>query len=510
MSATATKSKAKKSEPNAVVVRNAGPVEGEFRFPLDSYGVYELQGSNGVGKSTVLKLMRLLTGHRVDVTVHAGQLDGSIEALGVVAPLGRKRPSGELEVASIDSEKWDIADVTDPAGERPEVRDANRIKALAALCKAKADPAPYRELLADGELDRLIDRRKLETDDPLILQSRVKDAIEAAARQAEAERDNAKLKATQCQAAIEGIDLSLPCDGRELATAAEQAAARLQALESQVEAAQKAHKESVEANRKLTEAKSGYKGPTLDAANEALSKATLSREEADNEVDRLEKLLASATTARDKAVAQEEHQEKALEAAEQHARLIQQLETLIAAQARVPKPEPSEIDTARQSLEAAREAANQGVRVRDAKAKAVEREGHLEAAKDAESRAISLRGAAAMTFDILTRSVQLTGIRIENVSGDVRLVVDHPKTGKPCYFDGDNGGLSDGQRAIFAMRTLRHLIPSPGMFAVPQRVWESLDPQARAELHREAVEQKVFLFAALPTDGALRVERPYR
>ncbi len=110
---------------------------------------------------------------------------------------------------------------------------------------------------------------------------------------------------------------------------------------------------------------------------------------------------------------------------------------------------------------------------------------------------------------ILTRSVSLTGIRIENVADDVRLVVDHPKSGKPCFFDGDAGGLSEGERSIFAMRTLRHLIPSPGLFAVPQHIWESLSPSARADFHKEAVEQKVYLFAALPTDGPLRVERPY-
>jgi hypothetical protein len=57
----------------------------------------------------------------------------------------------------------------------------------------------------------------------------------------------------------------------------------------------------------------------------------------------------------------------------------------------------------------ARHAQEQGVRVRDGLAKAAEHARHMEAAKEAESRAISFRGAAAMTFEILTSSVKLTG-----------------------------------------------------------------------------------------------------
>ena len=509
MTATATKSKSKKPEANAVVVRNAGPVEGEFRFPLDSYGVYELQGSNGSGKSTVLKLMRLLTGHKVDVTVHQGALDGSIEALGVIAPLGRKQPRGELEIGNIESDKWSIDDVTDPAGERPEVRDANRIKALAALSGLKADPAPYLEIMP-GELDRLIDRRKLETDDPLILQSRVKDAFELAARQAEAEANNEKTLAAQCRAAFEGIDLDAPHDAKELATHSERAAACLSVLESQAQAAQLAKRRSDEARENLRIAKERYKGKSLEQAHNDAAAAELSRREAEQEVRRVEELLRNARESARSAIAREEAAQDAVKAAEQQHKLTAQFEALIQSTAELPEPTPEEIAAAREALNAARLAAEQGVRVRDGIAKSAEAARHSEAATEAEKAAISFRGAASMTFEILTQSVKLTGIRIENIDGSPRLVVDHPKTGKPCFFDGDRGGLSDGQRAIFAMRTLRHLIPSPGMFAVPQRVWESLDEDARAEIHRAAVEQKLYVFAAIPKTGALRVERPYR
>jgi len=509
MSATATKPRAKKASSEEVVIRNAGAIEGEFRFPLDSFGVYEFQGSNGVGKSTALRMLRLLTGHKVDVTVHHGALDGSIEALGAVAPLGRKQVRGELEIGNIESDKWSIDDVTDPAGERPEVRDANRIKALAALSGTKADPAPYLEIMPN-ELDRLIDRKKLETDDPLILQSRVKDAFESAARQSEAECSNEKTRAAQCRAAFEGIDLDAPHDAKELAGHSERAAAALSALESQSLAAVNAKRKSTEARENLRIARENYKGKTLEQAREDSSTAVHSRQAAADEVAKLDRQLATAKELHRAACAHETAAAQAVAAAEQHEKVAAHFEALIQSSADVPEPTSAEIEAARETLNAARLAAEQGVRVRDGIAKAAEHARHAEAATEAEKVAISFRGAAAMTFDVLTQSVKLTGIRIENVDGSPRLIVDHPKTGKPCFFDGDRGGLSDGERSIFAMRTLRHLIPSPGLFAVPQRVWESLSPAARAQFHREAVEQKVYLFCALPTDGALRVERPYR
>lgn len=510
MTTTVAKSKPKKSDPKEVVIRNAGPIEGEFRFSLsDGYGVYELQGSNGVGKSSVLKLLRLITGHRVDVTVHAGELDGSIEALGVIAPLGRKHPKGELELGTIESDKWGIDDVTDPAGERPEVRDANRIKALAALCKAKADPAPYREMIGDEDFAKLIDRKKLDTDDPLLLQSRIKDSLEQAARLAETGRDEAKEQARLCELAVEGIDLSGECDGKTLADAANQAAAKVAQLESQEKSAKRAHQQADDARKSLEISRDKYKGMTLAESEEAALKAADSRREAEKEVSRIEDLLRTARESARSAIAHEEAMLSARRAAKQQDDLINQLQTLIATNEAIACPSVEEIDKARADLAASRQRQEQGVRIRDAKAKAAQAEAYQDAATALASRAISLRGAAAMTFDILTQSVKLTGIRIENVNGDVRLVVDHPRSKKPCLFDGDNGGLSDGERSIFAMKTLRHLIPSPGLFAVPQRVWQDLDEDARAEIHRAAVEQKLYVFAALPKSGSLRVERPY-
>lgn len=50
---------------------NAGPIEGTFKIDLsDGPGVYELRGYRGSGKSTVLAAVDLLSGHRVDVTLH--------------------------------------------------------------------------------------------------------------------------------------------------------------------------------------------------------------------------------------------------------------------------------------------------------------------------------------------------------------------------------------------------------------------------------------------------------
>lgn len=499
-------------EPKRVEIVNVGPINRTFPIELDGPGVYELKGSKGAGKSTIIRCVEsLISGHAVDLTVTDGELDGSVKGFGRVVPIGgRKRARGDFEADALDSERFSINDITDPPVKNPAAADAHAIKALASLTRAKADVAAYYDLVGgQAAFEELVAKAKTETEDPVLLASRIKEAFDAAARLQESKRDTETGHAQSCQEAAQGIDLNGPFDASELAGAAERAAARVQELESQRQAAERAHRESEDGKRRLAAAKEGYKGPTVEQARESLDGCRSDLKVANQQCERLRAELRDAESMERIAEANEKSAAKALEAAEQNARLIQQLETHIDRQSAIPNPEPDEIEAARQALESARSAQEQGVRIRDARKSLEKAERHLKAAEDAGNRAEQLRNAARGAFDVLTRSVHLDGLRIESVSGDPRLVVEHPnRKGRKTLFS----ELSDGERTLTAMRLLTRFLGDnadgrPIVFPVSQRLWQDLPASDRKAIDVEAKRIGCFVFAGLVDDGELRVER---
>ena len=117
-----------------VELTNVGPIEGTFEFKLNGPGLYELRGGSGTGKSTVISALGMLSGHKVDLTLHDGAFNGDVKGFGVIVPVGsRKRRKGELEASTLEAENFDLTDIIDPNGKTQATRDGVRIKALAAL-----------------------------------------------------------------------------------------------------------------------------------------------------------------------------------------------------------------------------------------------------------------------------------------------------------------------------------------------------------------------------------------
>lgn len=483
------------------VFKNSGPIKGFFRATLDGPGLYELRGSKGTGKSTVLQaLSSVVSGHNVSITVHDGELDGSVEAFGRIVPLGsNKKPRGTSEVHAIDTEKFDLVDLIDPQGKTEKTRDANRIKALASLCGLKLKPDDFYELVG-GQQD-FEEMGIEETDDPVLFASRVKAAIDRVAKAREEYSNTVKGRVKTLEDQAKAVDLTAESDSEVLANLVEQATTHAAELRQKCDHAAEVNQKSQEAREQLEEAQESYTGPNVEQAGQDVEDKRQTLHEKLERKQELERLLAEAKE--ELATAQGEYNESlAVEtAAAQHAEDIRRWNESISPV--VEPPSMEEIDNAKQAVQDARLAQEQGVRIRDAKKALQEAELHKANAVDAFEQAESLRAAASEVFSVLRAKLKTTHIRIESVAGVPRLVVDHATRGK-TFFDKVDG-LSDGERVCTVMDELLPHIKSPGIFPIPQRTYQDIPPADRLALAQEAAKRGLFAWGAQVTDGELTV-----
>jgi hypothetical protein len=483
---------------------NVGPIEGSFAVELQGPGLYELRGTKGTGKSSILSALDLLSGHKVDLTVHDGELSGSVEGFGVVAPIAsRKKRRGELEVDVLDSERFELADLIDPAGKTPAVRDAARIKALASLAGVRSDPSVYYELV--GGQEEFEQLGVSEAKDPVVLANRVKQALEGSARTLESVVDSESGHATACREAARGVDLGAPCDQQELGRAVEDAIGDLHRLQEQQRAGVEAQSALQLAREKLERAEKSYDGPSTEDAEFEMAKQKSTLDKCQQKVADLKAQLVEAEK-------QQLAQEHTVKAASDAIRLAKQHNEDIAGwKETVERPvvdvvDDEQVTKAREAVESAKDRMSDGVRVREAQAANARADEHAKQANRARKKAESLRSAAGSVFGVLARQVGADPITIESVDQEPRLVVRHPKRGKTLY-DKVNG-LSDGERVRYSIEALLPHVNSPGLFALPQRVYQDLPPADRAWLAEYAEEKGIFIFGAQVDDGQLSMH-PY-
>lgn len=483
-------------------VTDAGPIEGTFTIDLSQGpGAYEFRGKRGSGKTTCISSIDWLSGHKVDVTLHDGAVSGKIEGFGVVAPIGgRKRRKGELDLDTIDAEKFSLIDILDPQGKTPEVRDATRIKALAALSDAKADPALYHEMCGGqaGFSALGIDVPS----DPVLLATRIKSAFDKVSLQQERVAEAEAKYAAPLEHVPDDLDISAESDLSSLGEARDAARDELQRLKHTRERGLESQKEVAAAKERLKKVQSEYSGPSVEDAEKARKVSIDKGTAAKARVEELERELQKARDAIETCKAEYVAANSTYEASKSHEAAILELEE-IAKQESLPVPDESAVAAATEVVEQATVAYNQGVRIRDIQANHAKATSHRAAEKVATKEASEARNKASQVFDVLAQSLQTKHMEIKSIDGSPRLFVQHPKRGRTA-FDAVNG-LSDGERVDFALRELLPHLESPGLLPIPQKVWQDLQPSDRKRLHELAVDKKLFLFGAQVDDDELRV-----
>ena len=496
-----------------IVLTNPGAVD-QLVLKVTPGRITEVLGDNGVGKSTVLnEVDAAVTGRKPKTTVHDGAKKATVECFGIKMTLGKsRRRKGEIEVVSFD-DRYGLYDILEPPFKDEGARESHRIKALAYLMNLAVEAAKEKlqTLLSPDEFKAIVTQATLEKSDIVAVAKGVKADIEKKARDYETQRDNLIQRSKEKRALADDVDVEKQHDTKALQDAVESAISKRQELRTKKEAAET----SANARRRTEAAVAGLRASTPDVAKRkadmeaAVAAQALSFANADKAahlVENLERQLAQAK--KDLEVADESHLKSAdalanakcyLQEAEQHEADLQALENDLAELKSKETDEPTleELQQVELDLQAAREANDNGVLIRQALEAIKEADRLKEESKDRDKHAERMREAAKGTDEVLTEMLLEATDKFKIQGGT--LMAEHPKRG---WVDFD-AGFSDGQKARVVIPMLLERIPDL-VLTIPQRVYQGISPNGRKELAAVVAETNAMCIAGQVADGELR------
>ncbi len=489
-----------------IVIENNKAIE-HLTIPLPvGGGLVVLTGDNGCGKSEALQAVRALMGDK-DAKKHLeprdGTKKGSVEGCGVTISLGRvNRETGELTVAGLE-DRLDISDLVDPGIDDPNAADARRLKSLLKVSGVTANIDLFSGLLGDTyEIDESV----LKERDLIKMAGGVKRHFEAQARTIESQAESAKIQATACLKATEGVDLDAESDATVLDANYRQAVKTAETLDADAKAVRAAMRARNLAQMALDAAADTYKGPTSQQASDLYSEANERVKDANDGICRIREQIEELQTQLRLAIAERETRESkkreaeaVMDAAAQHE------ETIAEWQATLSQPLPhcptdEDIDDANAAVSMASEAMGQGGIVRNAKAKRTEAGEwtvkHRRLAAEAEQH----RDAAKGVDEVLSDLVGTLGCAITVGSDDkgMRLMVDHKTRGMIPFAE-----LSAGEKYAVVIPIAIKAVGENGVFVIPQEAYEGLQPKVRTQIVRLLKGTHVTAITAECADGPL-------
>lgn len=487
----------------SIEVRDIGPVE-EFAYELNEPGVHVLEGSQGMGKTTILRTAQLATDGRTDVrpTKRDGARRGSATIAGRTLTVMRHvKQEGDLEVEGLGD--LDLAGLHSPKFAEAATRDRHRIKALVRLSGVSADLSLFRDIAdRQEEFDQVVDPADVQTDDLVEMCGKVKRLFDKAAlsQERKAEEEDAHRRAQQ--ELCDGVNLEDPCDQDQLQQALADAVSAHSAMVERSRAADDAVLAHHAAQDKLQEMRAGYDGPSLPDAEEAYRLANESRHAAAQAVQDLEVKLADAKRDLDAKTESSEKSHEVIERVRSHEESLREFQEIVDAGLPADAPKAGDIADAQEAVNRATTALSHAGKVREAREAKQRADQHAARSTEAQEAGERFRDAAASTQDVLTDSIG----RIENCplrvqidqDGDARLVLATDRSDAEPFDD-----LSDGER----WDTILPLCASRNrLIVLPQAAWGELAPETRARIHRLAQQIGCYVLTAQADDGELRAE----
>lgn len=496
-----------------VRIDNVGEIgHAELKLPKRGGGVLVLEGDNGTGKSTALGILNALltkTGKLVPRDLaERGEVSGFDRKIRVAGTTTR---SGDGEVNTIDPNKFDFGDLIDPPFDGMEARNTRRIQALIGLSGA----APKLELFVEAAggkalYDKYLDPKDQQIRDPVMLASKLKNKIEAAARELEILNANDVNNKAACEATAKDLDLTQPSDATALQDALVAAANTASELRRQRKAFEESDTSVADAKAKIDMHSAGAaeRMATLRAARTAAATDVDARKvalsDAEGIVAKLMEKLASArqqvtklSGEKDTAVTKLEGIENQIEDAEEAARSVAGWQELIAASKTLKNPTDEEIEAAEAAERSAREAIDLGSKIRAAKTKLDEAKVISETIKVRTKQAGKLRERAEDVFSALSKMIPPGPLYV--VGG--QLVVDTPKRkGEPYQ------RLSDGERWAIALPYAIKAVGDGGFIVAPQSAWQDLSETKKPAINAECKAANVLLITGQVSTGPLRAE----
>ena len=475
-----------------IQIENVGPVQ-SLSIPLpEGGGITVLRGANDTGKTYSLDAVAKMAGGAQKLEQRDGQPGrGEVRMGDVTIRIGKStRTIGEANVLSIEG-LLSIADLVEPPIKDPVAADRARTKALCRLTGAKAEPTAFFDALGGREVfARVVTNEAASQQDLVEMQRLIKRDCDAAARKAEDDAKKAEGEAHAASTVIEGLDLEGPCDSAVLQQDLEDRLTTATGLRNKAEEAQESAQRVQEATQAAEQAMVEYQGLPAPEAVEAhqrsekiLAEATRCETEARNALASAEKMTQESLAARDLDA-------EKLRAAELHADTIAKWQATID-DGKIEGPSEQEINDADLASQQARQAVEQGTRIRDGQMTAIRGKAAQKAATNARKIANTLRQAGKDSEKVLGEIVSADGLTLL----DGRWCTEQEGRGRVFYAD-----RSRGTRASMAIRLvakkLREL--GDGMALVPyaQHLYEGLDADNRAKLLAACVKDKINVITA--------------
>ncbi len=477
---------------NGITITDVGPNQ-SVTIPLPAEGgVTVLRGRNDIGKSEALKAVGALAGRKDKLSVRQDAplgTKGRVVGGGVeLSVTGSTRRKGQAEFLVLDG-RLSMADLVDPGVKDPEAADAKRIKALLSLADASADARLFYNLVGGVDaMEHLLPPDALEDADMVTIAARVKRALETKARGAEGQSDHQRGKAKGLRESVGEIHLNVESDSAVLQAALEKAIGADSALKQQRETAETASRTARESRVRMELAESDYKGPTAEEAQVIHDNQHVKCSNALDRADKLREELLEAEEALEHSHSALREAGRAIEAAQDHEKLVTLCRETIESADNVPDPTDEQLTETDAHVVAAREAVEQGALIRQAEANiARAREAEIKATFH-EIQALQLRESAKGTDEVLSEIVATLGCPLRVRGG--RLVVD--SDGREKFY----GELSAGARWKLALDIGIDAVGEHGLLPIPQGAWEGLDPVNRRLIAEHVSGRRVNIITA--------------
>lgn len=484
-----------------IEVHDIGPVT-EFEYEFTGPGLHILRGSQGSGKTTILRTVQLGVDGRTDVKPQKrdGTPRGEARVGGKRLRIAKQvREEGELGVEGLGD--LDIAALHTPKYLDAATRDKHRIKTLVRLCGVRADASLFHDLLADeSTFNEIVPTDSLETDDLVEMAARVKRAIEKEALRTEDREKTERANARAQAATVEGVDLTVETDEAALQAAWREAVEEHAALKRQRSDADEVIARAAKAREQLADLQ--VDGKSVAQLETDFNVARARSMDAHAEVERLRRELEHAELVHTAACDAMGSAAELLDQAKRNAQLTDGWQKDIDAAEQVACPTDEELRLAAEAETAASAAVTRGTEARRALAARDKATAHMGEADALATRARRLRDAAQDTARVLTDAIARiphSPLRVRlNDSGDPRLVLETDRSEHEAFDE-----LSDGERwpIIIQLAAAKNRL-----IVLPQAAYGELSPKTRADLDALARVHGCYILTAVADDGELRGE----